>query len=122
MRGPRPTRERARDDGAVGQGQARRFRQRVKVLRDFRRGRMQRLLSAATAASAPPLGPEVFINHHGGPVGNKWAGVAGVVPPRAAATVLPALSALVFLDGAAGVYFHLRGPARKPGGLREATY
>jgi hypothetical protein len=106
-----------------------------KVLRDFRRGRMQKLLCAATAASALPLGFEIFVNHYGGSFGNKWmwtpvalspalaaAGVAGVVSPRAATTAVPALSALVFLDGAAGVYFHLRGAARKPGGLREATY
>ena len=107
----------------------------MKVLRDFRRGRMQRLLSAATAASALPLGLEIFVNHYGGSFGNKWmwtpvvlspalsaAGVAGVVSQRAATTVLPALSAVFFLDGAAGVYFHLRGAARKPGGLREASY
>jgi hypothetical protein len=41
---------------------------------------------------------------------------------RAAKTVLPALSAVFLLDGAAGVYFHLRGAYRKPGGLKEATY
>ena len=50
------------------------------------------------------------------------AGAAAVVSERAAKTVLPALSAVFFLDGAAGVYFHLRGAARKPGGLKEATY
>jgi len=106
-----------------------------KVLRDFRHGRMQKLLCAATAASALPLGLEIFVNHYGGSFGNKWmwtpvalspalaaAGVAGVVSPRAATTAVPALSALVFLDGAAGVYFHLRGALRKPGGLREASY
>jgi hypothetical protein len=50
------------------------------------------------------------------------AGVAGVASERAARTVLPAVSALFFLDGAAGVFFHLRGAARKPGGFKEATY
>jgi hypothetical protein len=35
---------------------------------------------------------------------------------------MPAVSAIFFLDGALGVFFHLRGAARKPGGLREATY
>lgn len=106
-----------------------------KVLRDFRRGRMQRLLSAATALAALPLGAEIYVNHYGGSFGNRWmwtpvflspaltaAGVAGVASERAAKTVLPAISALFFLDGAAGVYFHLRGAARKPGGLKEATY
>ena len=107
----------------------------MKVLRDFRRGRMQRLLSAATAVSALPLGAEIYVNHYGGSFGNKWmwtpvvlspalsaAGAAGVVSERAAKTVLPALSAVFLLDGAAGLYFHVRGAYRKPGGLREATY
>src|SRR4051812_4878514 len=107
----------------------------MSVLRDFRRGRMQRLLSAATAATALPLGAEIYMNHYSGSFGNKWmwtpvalspalsaAGVAGVVSERAARTALPALSALFFLDGAAGVYFHLRGVYRKPGGFKEATY
>jgi hypothetical protein len=107
----------------------------MKALRNFRKGRMQRLLSAATAASALPLGLEIYVNHYAGSFGNRWmwtpvvlspalsaAGVAGVASERAARTVLPALSALFFLDGAAGLFFHVRGAARKPGGLRNATY
>jgi hypothetical protein len=106
-----------------------------RMLRNFRRGRMQRMLSGATAASALPLGAEIYLNHYGGSFGNKWmwtpvalspalsaAGVAGVVSEKAAKTVLPALSAVFLLDGAAGVYFHLRGAYRKPGGFKEATY
>jgi hypothetical protein len=113
----------------------RRRRGPAKVLDDFRHGRSQRLLCAATAASALPLGAEIYVNHYGGSFGNKWmwtpvalspalsaAGVAGVVSERAARTVLPALSALFMLDGAAGLFFHLRGAYRKPGGFREATY
>ena len=107
----------------------------MSLVEDLRAGRAQRLLSAATAASALPIGVEIFINHYGGSFGNKWmwtpvalspaltaAGVAGVFSERAARTVLPALSAVCVLDGAAGVYFHLRGVARKPGGFKEATY
>ena len=107
----------------------------TKVASDIRHGRTQRKLSAVTALSALPMGAEIYANHYGGSFGNKWmwtpvvlspalsaAGVAGVLSERAAKTVLPALSAVFFLDGAAGVYFHLRGAARKPGGLREATY
>ena len=105
------------------------------MLRNFRRGRMQRMLSGATAVSALPLGAEIYLNHYGGSFGNKWmwtpvvlspllsaAGIAGVASDRAARTVLPAVSAAFFLDGALGVFFHLRGAARKPGGLKEATY
>ena len=107
----------------------------MRVLRDWRRGRAQKLLSAATAVSALPLGFEIYLNHYGGSFGNKWmwtpvalspalsaAGVAGVMSERAAKTWLPAISAVFLLDGAAGVYFHLRGAYRKPGGFKEATY
>jgi hypothetical protein len=107
----------------------------MRVLRDWRRGRAQKLLSAATAASALPLGFEIYVNHYGGSFGNKWmwtpvvlspalsaAGVAGMVSERAAKTVLPAISAIFLLDGAAGVFFHVRGAYRKPGGFKELTY
>jgi len=105
------------------------------MLRNFRRGRMQRLLAGATAAAAVPLGAEIYMNHYSGSFGNKWmwtpvalspllgaAGIAGVASERAARTVLPAVSAAFVADGALGVFFHLRGAARKPGGLKEATY
>jgi hypothetical protein len=107
----------------------------ARVVRDFRRGRAQKLLSAATAASALPLGAEIYVNHYSGSFGNKWmwtpvllspalsaAGVAGVRSQRAATTVLPALSTLFLLDGAAGLFFHVRGAYRKPGGFKEPTY
>jgi hypothetical protein len=107
----------------------------MKLARNLRRGRAQRLLSATTAASALPLGVEIYVNHYGGSFGNKWmwtpvflspalsaAGAAGVVSERAARTVLPALSSVFLLDGLAGVFFHLRGIARKPGGFKEPTY
>jgi hypothetical protein len=105
------------------------------VVDNLRHGRAQRLLSAATAASALPLGVEIYINHYGGSFGNRWmwspvmlapalsaAGVAGVFSERAARTVLPAMSVAVALNGLAGEYFHLRGVARKPGGFKEASY
>ena len=104
-------------------------------LRNYRRGRAQRMLSAATALSALPLGVEIYVNHYSGSFGNKWmwtpvflspalsaAGVAGVASQRAATTVLPALSSIYFLDGMAGLFFHVRGAARKPGGFKEPTY
>ncbi len=106
-----------------------------KLVADARRGRAQKLLAGATAAAAMPLGAEIYLNHYGGSFGNKWmwtpvfaspalsaAGVAGVLSERAAKTVLPAISALYVADGLAGVYFHARGVARKPGGFREPTY
>jgi hypothetical protein len=106
-----------------------------RALRNLRRGRAQRALSLATAASALPMGAEIYTNHYGGSFGNKWmwtpvalspllgaAGIAGFASARAARTVLPGVSAIYVLDGLAGIFFHLRGVARKPGGFREATY
>lgn len=106
-----------------------------RAVANFRRGRAQKMLSGMTAASALPLGVEIYVNHYSGSFGNKWmwtpvalspalaaAGVAGVVSERAAKTVLPALSSVYLLDGLAGVFFHLRGAYRKPGGFKEATY
>ena len=111
------------------------LRARSRLARDLRRGRAQRLLSGATAAAALPLGAEIFVNHYRGSFGNKWmwspvllspvltiAGAAGVASERAARTWLPAVSALYVANGALGLYLHLRGIARKPGGLSEASY
>ena len=64
------------------------------------------------AASALPLGLEIYFEHYRGSFGNKWmwtpvalsplltaAGLAGVVSERAARTVLPAVSALYCSTG-----------------------
>lgn len=106
-----------------------------KLTRNIRRGRVQRSLSAATAASALPLGLEIYFEHFRGSFGDKWmwtpialspllsaAGVAGVRSQKAATTVLPALSALYCLDGAIGVYTHIRGVRKRPGGFDEPLY
>jgi hypothetical protein len=98
-------------------------------------GRFQRTLSALTALSAVGLGFEIYLEHYKGSFGDKWmwtpifltppltaAGVAGVFSEKHARTTLPALSALYALDGAIGVYTHLRGVWRKPGGFHEASY
>jgi hypothetical protein len=96
---------------------------------------MQKLLAASTALSAPPLAFEIYLEHYKGSFGDRWmwtpiwltppltaAGVAGFVSPRAARTVLPLFGALYALDGLIGVYTHLRGVQRRPGGLQEAHY
>ena len=106
-----------------------------RFLRNLRAGRVQRTLAATTAASAAPLAFEIYLEHYKGSFGDKWmwtpifltppltaAGVAGVVSERHARTTLPAVSAVYALDGAIGVYTHLRGVYRKPGGFHEATY
>jgi hypothetical protein len=99
------------------------------------RGRAQKTLAAATAASALPLGIEIYFEHFRGSFGDKWmwtpvalspaltvAGVAGMRSERAARTWLPAVSALYCLDGLIGVITHVRGVARKPGGFEEPLF
>ena len=105
------------------------------MLRNVREGRLQRTLSAATAASALPLGVEIYFEHYRGSFGDRWmwtpiaitpplvaAGIAGVYSERAARTALPLASALFALDGLVGVVTHVRGVMRKPGGLREPVF
>jgi hypothetical protein len=99
------------------------------------RGRAQKTLAAATAASALPLGVEIYFEHFRGSFGDKWmwtpvalspaltvAGVAGMRSESAARTWLPALSALYCLDGLIGVITHVRGVARKPAGFEEPLF
>jgi hypothetical protein len=107
----------------------------ARALRNLRSGRGQQILSAATAASALPLGVEVFVNHYGGSFANKWmwspvvllpalglTGAAAVRSERVARTWMPALAGLVAANGAFGTVMHGRGIARKPGGWSEPTY
>jgi hypothetical protein len=103
--------------------------------RGLRRGRAQRTLAAATAASALPLGLEIYSEHFRGSFGDKWmwtpialsplltaAALAGMRSKRAATTVLPAVSALYCLDGLVGVYTHVQGIRKRPGGFSEPLY
>lgn len=116
-------------------GGVRRRWRRARLLHDLRRGRVQRALAAATALSALPLGAEIYFEHFRGSFGDKWmwtpvvlspalaaAGAAAVRSERAARTALPFVSALYCLDGLVGVYTHVRGVRRRPGGFSEPLY
>jgi hypothetical protein len=105
------------------------------LISNLRRGRLQRTLAGAVAFSALPLGLEIYFEHFRGSFGDKWmwtpvvlsplltaAGVAGVRSQRAASTVLPAISALYCLDGLIGVYTHVQGVRKRPGGFGEPLY
>ena len=107
----------------------------ARALANLRSGRVQRSLSAATALSALPLGLEIYFEHFRGSFGDKWmwtpvalspllaaAGFASVRSERAARTALPAASALYCLDGLIGVYTHLQGVRKRPGGRSEPLY
>jgi hypothetical protein len=50
------------------------------------------------------------------------AGAGAIKSRRVANTVLPAVSALALADGAVGSYYHARGIARRPGGLKKPLY
>jgi hypothetical protein len=102
---------------------------------NLRRGRAQRTLAGATALSALPLGLEIYFEHYRGSFADKWmwtpivlspllaaAGIGGVCSERAAKTVLPAVSALYCLDGLIGVYTHVQGVRKRPGGFRKPLY
>lgn len=108
---------------------------RGRLVWNIRQGRLQKMLALTAAMSAPPLALEIYMEHFKGSFGDKWmwtpiwltppmtaAGIAGCMSPRAARTVLPAVSALFALDGMIGVYTHLRGIAKRPGGFSEPTY
>jgi hypothetical protein len=107
----------------------------VRLLKNIRNGRVQKLLAATTAMSAPALGAEIYFEHYKGSFGDKWmwtpliltppltaAGVAGFASEKAAKTALPLVSALYFLDGAIGVITHFQGVRKRPGGFKEAHY
>jgi len=107
----------------------------ARTIANVRAGRMQRLLAASTALSAPPLAFEIYLEHYKGSFGDKWmwtpiwltppltlAGIAGFLSPRAARTALPLFGALYALDGAIGIYTHVRGVQKRPAGFAEAHY
>ena len=107
----------------------------ARAVRNVRSGRMQKALSAATAASTVPLTFEIYLEHYKGSFGDKWewvpialapavvaAGAAGVVSERAARTWLPLTSGLYGACGLIGTVLHVRGVHRKPGGFHEPTY
>jgi hypothetical protein len=107
----------------------------ARFLWNLRQGRMRRTLAATTAASALPLGFEMYLEHYKGSFGDPWmwspivtspllsaAGVAALRSQRAARTVLPGMGALYAVNGAIGVITHIRGVQRKPGGFAEPTY
>jgi hypothetical protein len=106
-----------------------------RLFKNLRAGRMQRMLAASTALSAPPLAFEIYLEHYKGSFGDKWmwtpialtppltaAGVAGFVSERSAKRALPLFGALFFLDGLIGIVTHVQGVRKRPGGFGEPTY
>ena len=107
----------------------------ARTIANVREGRMQKLLAASTALSAPPLAFEIYLEHYKGSFGDKWmwtpivltppltaAGIAGFYSERAAKRWLPLFGALFALDGVIGIVTHVRGVQKRPGGFAEPTY
>ncbi len=106
-----------------------------RLLRDVQTGRFEQMMSALTAAGAAITAVEIFTEHDGASFGNKmmwWPivivptavpiGIASVVSKRVAKTALPVVSAMILLNGLQGTFFHWRGIAQKPGGLKNFRY
>ena len=100
-----------------------------RLVADIARGRFERSLSGITAISALITGGEVYFEHDRASFGKPvmWfpvvltslmiaAGAGGVLSKKFAKTALPAVSAVSFVTGFAGTYFHIRGIAQRPGG------
>lgn len=102
---------------------------------DLRYGRFQKHLAGVALMWAFFSGFEAWYSHYKSNFRFKaqWtpiiltpllmASAAGAVRSRRLAnTALPAVSALALADGAVGFCYHLRGVARRPGGLKKTIY
>lgn len=102
---------------------------------NLRHGRFQKHLSALTVLWAFFSGFEALYSHYKTNFRYKaqWtpvlltpllmASAAGAVKSsRAAQTALPVTSALALVDGAVGFFYHARGIARRPGGMKKPLY
>lgn len=102
---------------------------------NLRHGRFQKHLAAITILWAFFSGFEALYSHYKTNFRYKaqWtpvlltpvlmAAAGGAIKSRRIAnTLLPAVSALALADGAAGFYYHARGIARRPGGMKKPLY
>lgn len=107
----------------------------ITVVQELREGRFQKHLALATAASAFFSGIEALYSHYKNNFKYKaqWspivvsalligAALGAIRSPKVAKKLLPTASALAIADGAAGFYYHARGVARRPGGLKHPVY
>lgn len=102
---------------------------------DIREGRFQKQVAVVTAVSALLSGFEAYYSHYRNNFRYRvqWtpivlapllaaAALASIRSRRMARTALPVLSAAASADAAAGFYFHVRGVARRPGGMKHWLY
>ncbi|MDQ2712354.1 MAG: hypothetical protein M3Y72_18350 [Acidobacteriota bacterium] len=102
---------------------------------DIREGRFQKQLAIATAIATFFSGFEAWYSHYKNNFRYKvqWtpvvlspllitASLGAVKSRKVAHTWLPALSLVAVVNGAVGFFFHARGVARRPGGLKRPLY
>ncbi len=106
-----------------------------RAVTDIRTGRFERSMAGLAVAGAAVTTAEIFTEHDSASFGNKmmwWpivivptiipTGVAAIMSPKAARTILPLASSLVVANGLQGTYLHARGVLAKPGGWRNLRY
>ena len=102
---------------------------------NLRYGRFQKHLTLVTVLWAFFSGFEALYSHYKNNFRYKaqWtpilltpllmaAGIGAMKSRRGANTTLPLVSALALADGAVGFYYHARGIARRPGGIKKPLY
>jgi hypothetical protein len=107
----------------------------ITLVQEIREGRFQRHLAVATAAASFFSGVEALYSHYKNNFKYlaQWTPIViaalltgtalvAVGSPRAAKKLLPTVSALAIADGALGFFYHARGVARRPGGLKHPVY
>jgi hypothetical protein len=98
-------------------------------------GRFQKHLAVATILSAFFSGFEALYSHYKNNFKYKaqWspviiapalmaAAAVSIKSPKAARTWLPVMSLLAIVDGGVGLFYHVRGVLRRPGGLKTPLY
>lgn len=101
----------------------------------LREGRFQKHLAVATIVGTFCSGAEALYSHYKNNFRHfaQWtpviiapllmgAAAGAIVSPKIARTWLPAMSVLAIADGAVGFFYHARGIARRPGGLKKPIY
>jgi hypothetical protein len=101
----------------------------------IREGRFQKLMTSATAISALLNGIESLYSHYKSRFSTRaqWipvvltpplvaASIGAVYSPKIARTWLPALSVCALAAGTVGFGYHVRGVAKRPGGLKKLPY
>jgi len=92
-------------------------------------------MALLTALASLTNGFEAYVEHRRGAYRSRWMWTPVIIAPlvaavafaaifsrRAARSILPWASLVLFADGVTGFLLHLRGVRRMPGGLKLGTY